>query len=449
MIFPLIFPGLFIQILFQGYYFYLNLRMKTPSKTRKIFEAVGIIAFGFPFLAYYHHRYQKQLDASHEPLNQTSIFYVLLFAFQVFSIQNVFSNQDTSFATLINLFIGILCGGLFILFYFMKKNLRIQYFTLASVLIVLAIGIELLVFEFSTHLTLVIVLSIIMMTIEHHLMPRYAIATSLLLIATNLIKAWIKYDDILEPSAISVTIVNLVAGILAFLIFYGLKEQQHLASRLKMANMKLEEQQQTIERLTIEEERQRISHEIHDAVGHQLTTALIALESIQHDVSNDQIERVDQVRQLIKQGLSDIRLLIHDMKQDDQKLFSEKLDQLIIDLKQNTSLEVTHFLELHEEPQKLYQRIFMNFIKEFITNSIKHGHAKIIDILITESMGRYYITLGNDGIQAGDFQMGFGLKGVEETVTKLGGTITFNSTDGFQWMIQLPIPKEKEIQDER
>ncbi|WP_243113290.1 histidine kinase [Romboutsia sp. Marseille-P6047] len=81
--------------------------------------------------------------------------------------------------------------------------------------------------------------------------------------------------------------------------------------KLKKANSDLEIYIDSLEELTILKERNRISREIHDSVGHALSTTIIQLSAIEKLVSYDKDlkELVCELREFVKMSLKKYEML--------------------------------------------------------------------------------------------------------------------------------------------
>lgn len=87
-------------------------------------------------------------------------------------------------------------------------------------------------------------------------------------------------------------------------------EVERLAVELADANRKLREYAAQVEDLATTRERNRLAREIHDSLGHSLTTINIQLEAAQAIVESDRPRAMDALRKaqvLTKEGLAEVR----------------------------------------------------------------------------------------------------------------------------------------------
>ncbi|MDX9690906.1 MAG: histidine kinase [Acholeplasmataceae bacterium] len=445
-IFPIIIPGLICQLSIQFYYIYHQIRLKDKVKTKIIYSLL-ILILGLPYIAFLHYLDSKRDNQKDYTMDQQSLFYLILFAYQIFALQYIYSNMDHTRIDLIHILIGIIYILIIMCHIAITNQQNILFYTFGFFMVSLSIWIELINTEYSVQLILIIALSLLMMHLNQSKMRLFALLSFILITVINILKAYRHFGTLESNQAISVFVVNLVAAALSFFIFYSFKNQKILNQQLENMNVLLLEQQNIIEKLSIDKERERISHEIHDAVGHYLTTALITLESLKPFYKSDKkIEgNVQTVSNYIRTSLNDIRSLVHNMQLKKDINFNELLDKTCRDLSIQTNLKVNCIVEVNTNPPIIYTRFFINCIREFITNSLKHGSPHKIDILFSEINDLYHLSLSDDGMGSNNHEEGFGLMSMRNTTEGLGGkmTVTTSQNDGFT--ISLKIPKPHEI----
>ena len=104
-------------------------------------------------------------------------------------------------------------------------------------------------------------------------------------------------------------------------------EAQKLYDKLRVseeklieANQELEVYVQSIEEITLLKERNRISREIHDSVGHALSTAMIqlsAMEAIGKKEESSLGEMAGNLREFINESFQDVKKAVKELKPDE------------------------------------------------------------------------------------------------------------------------------------
>ena len=89
----------------------------------------------------------------------------------------------------------------------------------------------------------------------------------------------------------------------------------------------------------------------------------------------------------------------------------------------------------NEEEENTIYRI----IQEAITNSIRHGKAKQIQIDIDRKYNMLEVCIRDNGIGCINIQEGFGLYHMEERLKRLQGSLKYYGEKGFVVEAQVPI----------
>lgn len=204
----------------------------------------------------------------------------------------------------------------------------------------------------------------------------------------------------------------------------------------------------TIEHRTLDEERKRLSREIHDTVGYTLTTLKLLFEAAKGLIEQDPAELaplMDQGLTYTRQSLDEIRGAMRELRQSALPVRTGR--QLIVTLVKNFR-SVTHMTVSLELPGT--RRSYGTWIDEFLykcvqealTNAYRHGKASEVSIILQETQRKLYLRVSDNGPAARNFVKGIGLRGMEERVAKIGGTIEFSGSEaGFQVIAMIPVPE--------
>ena len=218
-----------------------------------------------------------------------------------------------------------------------------------------------------------------------------------------------------------------------------------LNEELKKANVRLGEYAKESEKAAETRERNRLAREIHDTLGHSFVgiitgiEACVALLDVAPDATKVQLMAIAEVA---RQGMTDVRRSVKALRPDAlEKLDLEKaLTQMITEMKTATSAEI-----LYQCTTKLNcfntdeEDIIYRIVQESITNSIRHGKAKKIEISIDREYNILNILIKDNGIGCSDIQKGFGLHHMDERLGMLGGSLQYSGENGFTVKAQIPI----------
>ncbi len=219
----------------------------------------------------------------------------------------------------------------------------------------------------------------------------------------------------------------------------------HSNNMLMSANNRLEKLSQTIEELAVMKERNRVGREVHDTVGHMLTLVIALAENAKLELSDEQTgikETMDKSIELARQALNDIRNCLNGIcKEPFEK--ASLVDLLNNLMKNNSTSGLKVAVSVSEDLPKFNAEILMTIYRicqESITNAIRHGNAKTVNIIIKNQQNSVRLYIFDDGVGCGSIVKGYGLTGMEDRVTKLGGKISFGSDgeNGFNIIVDLP-----------
>ena len=216
-------------------------------------------------------------------------------------------------------------------------------------------------------------------------------------------------------------------------------------------NAKLIEQSSSMEKMAMIEERSRIAKDMHNTVGHTLTSAIVSLEGVDVLMEKDSHEahrRLKIAKDQLKSGLGDIRQVVKQLADDNDSKFeshlNSRIEQIISDIKQKIAIDIQFEYSVDVTLQSLQNYVLYNVVKECITNAIKHTEAKIISIHIVKQNDIVMTTFINDGVTDHSLEEGFGLKIMKESVEAIGGRMTygFKQTNQFEVIVYIPLIQE-------
>jgi signal transduction histidine kinase len=201
---------------------------------------------------------------------------------------------------------------------------------------------------------------------------------------------------------------------------------------------------QEVKTLAATVERTRIARNIHDAVGHTLTTLGVQLEVAQklrrHDPEKA-LMIIDTAKLLSDQCLEDVRLALQTIHQSDFD-FDQALQILIDQVKQNSSFTIKTEVNLMPLSTQTGQQLY-RIIQEGLTNIRKHAKASHVSLKVSATVERIHLTLidNGKGFDPTLSYRGFGLQGIKQRVKVLDGEITVNSTLGKGTQIHVSVPQ--------
>jgi signal transduction histidine kinase len=193
-----------------------------------------------------------------------------------------------------------------------------------------------------------------------------------------------------------------------------------------------------------ENERSRIASELHDGIGGSISAIKLKLSKIAEEDKNDELEKVIKNVDVL---YHDVRSISHNLitPQLKNSIFIEIINNLVNDIKEATSLEITlEYLEedklnlLSEEIQVTVYRI----IQELIKNSISHSNGTKIEINVTkfEESLNLIVEDNGSGFDTSKKKLGIGLRNIESRTKALGGKLVIDSVIGRGSAFNITIP---------
>ena len=211
--------------------------------------------------------------------------------------------------------------------------------------------------------------------------------------------------------------------------------------------------------LHVEEmERRRISRELHDEAGQSLLCIRLQMELIEQDLPDAESAsraKLREAREMTERTILEMRRLISALSPAvlEQLGLGAALRQLINRF-QRLHMHCRIRLQLSKLTAKLPQKIEViayRLVQECFNNIGKHAQATAINVSLASVDGRLRLIVEDNGIgfnipEALAKRESFGLAGMNERVTLLGGTFhvesrTEGSKRGTKISIELPIEK--------
>jgi signal transduction histidine kinase len=197
-----------------------------------------------------------------------------------------------------------------------------------------------------------------------------------------------------------------------------------------------------------EEERRALSRELHDEVGQALSAVLIELRNLSAGLagrSEEQSQRhVETIKGLVEGTVRVVRnmaLLLRPSMLDDLGLIPA-LKWQAREVSKSTSMDVTIAaeLELDELPDE-YKTCIYRVVQEALHNCARHSRATTVRISVEQERDRLRLNIEDDG-QGFDVEhtKGLGLLGIQERVSRLGGTLDVQSRPGRGTTLSIQLP---------
>lgn len=246
----------------------------------------------------------------------------------------------------------------------------------------------------------------------------------------------------------------------SILHFEDLKRTRFLQYLFSKVENSLASSQQEVKDLTIsktkaiENERKRISRELHDEMGQSLASIKLDLEYLNREGLTDKIAFKGKTLNMIEQvndGLKSVQKIISDLRPtilDDLGIIAA-IEWLSQDFERRTGI----FCRLTVIPEEFGLDIDMatdvyRMVQELLTNIIKHAKASMIRITINKGKTlKIQVTDNGSGFPKNNkiSNNSFGIIGMKERVQKHSGKMQIRSIESFGTSIKITLPIQEKL----
>jgi signal transduction histidine kinase len=204
---------------------------------------------------------------------------------------------------------------------------------------------------------------------------------------------------------------------------------------------------------TQEEERQRLSRELHDEAGQALTALKIDLELIKSDISKDSSElreRLNKAVDLIDVTMERLRSLAQGLRPPalDMAGLDVTLEDYCQDFALRTAIDVTYGGTKFPELIDVTKVTLYRFLQEALTNIARHAEASQVRVRAQVKGDEASLSVEDNGIGfdaaslMSDLRQGqhIGLLGLRERLEMVGGWLEIDSQPGKGTRLAAHVP---------
>ncbi|MBR4082666.1 MAG: hypothetical protein IKK33_00115 [Lachnospiraceae bacterium] len=229
--------------------------------------------------------------------------------------------------------------------------------------------------------------------------------------------------------------------------------------KVKNLNRDISLRSQVAERNARLEERENIARNIHNVVGHTITSALVSLQAYEvlKEADPDRAEgKLSATSERMHLALEEIRRAVRVLDaetedislQDFCSLLATEADKFSTD----TEIKIVHnFAEGHDKELRVEKRtceFLHSVLTECLNNGIRHGGATEFFVHLTFDSSHIRLVVSDDGKgfeglsvaeQKKRLENGYGLRKMKDYVQTHAGTFKADGEDGFQVLVELPL----------
>ncbi len=185
--------------------------------------------------------------------------------------------------------------------------------------------------------------------------------------------------------------------------------------------------------LKLQEERLRISRDLHDNIGAELSYISSLIDQKTYGLADEKLKmEYEQLSNSSRSAMNQLRETIWAIRPGEVRLenFVNRLKELGYKYSQGLNLEVSVGFKGENYLLKPAQIInLFRICQEALNNALKHSGASVIRVELNAEKGKLQIRISDNGkgFSAEEVQRGYGLNNMEERVKELGGEMVLRS----------------------
>lgn len=187
-------------------------------------------------------------------------------------------------------------------------------------------------------------------------------------------------------------------------------------------------------------ELRRIERDLHDGVQQRLTSLAVHLGMAKAQLADDgqAKETLDHAHTEVKAALTDLRDFLRGLYP--AVLDDRGLDAALSGIAARSPIPVRLDVELSERPPREVEAVAYFLVSEALTNVLTHAEAGHASIEVTTGDGRLRVTVSDDGRGGADPAQGSGLRGLQQRIASIDGTMQLDSPPGGPTVVTGELP---------
>ena len=211
-------------------------------------------------------------------------------------------------------------------------------------------------------------------------------------------------------------------------------------ARVARARLALLRKQEEVEQLATIAERERISRDLHDLLGHTLSLITLKAELAGKLFERDPAacrKEIGDIERSARAALSEVRSAVSGYRQSG---FAHELDSA------RASLAAAR-VELHADIESVNlpaaaENVMSLALREAVTNIVRHAGASTCQLSLSTEQGVLVLRIADNGQRlraSSEVRRGNGLSGMGERAAALGGVLAVRIEQGLALELRLPL----------
>ena len=210
----------------------------------------------------------------------------------------------------------------------------------------------------------------------------------------------------------------------------------YAAAQLMQSNQALAQARADLARLAAENERFRIARDLHDLLGHSLTTITVKAGLARRLGETDPargLAEIAEVETLARQSLADVRAAVGSYR--DVTLAGELATGRELLRAAGISADLPRAVDVVDPGQR---ELFGWAVREGLTNIVRHAHASSCAVRLSASS----VEIVDDGVGGAAVPPGNGLSGLRERAAAVGGVVDAGPLQPRGWRLRVCLSPE-------
>lgn len=192
-----------------------------------------------------------------------------------------------------------------------------------------------------------------------------------------------------------------------------------------------------------EEERGRISRDLHDQIGQSLTALLLGLDRNLEAPDPDDLAKLKEIAAIT---LADVRRIALDLRPSvlDELGLEAALRRYARDTHERYQIDVRVLVTVPQRLGHQEETVLYRVAQEALTNVVRHARAGAVSVVVTASHGGVQLVVEDDGIGFDPTRLAaaeqVGLMGMRERIELLGGSLRIESAAGEGCSVYARLP---------
>ena len=198
-------------------------------------------------------------------------------------------------------------------------------------------------------------------------------------------------------------------------------------------------------------EREQLARELHDTIAHHVSAIAIQAQAgrtVAHSQPDAAVRALEVIEEAASRTLAEMRTMVGVLRDGEEPNLAPQrgvadIERLARDAAHGPRVAVELTGDLDELRPSVGAAMY-RLAQESITNSLRHArHATRIDVCVTGEGDCVRLTVRDDGdaSSAGRSSSGYGLVGMTERATLLGGSLEAGPAPGKGWTVNAVLPR--------